>query len=143
MNWQELSATSHCQTALAVQQELQKGNIQEATHGLMELIEALSRSEKRALKSQLIRLMTHLIKWKSQPKRRSRSWVATIYNARREIKDIQKETPSLTTHVILEMWEECFRAATLDAEGEMNKESKISELSWKEVFEAEYRIESH
>lgn len=141
MNWQELSATSHYQTAVAIQQELQKGHVQEATNGIMELIEALSRSEKRALKSQLIRLMTHIIKWKSQPERRSRSWVATIYNARREIKDIQEETPSLTNGVILEMWKECFQAATLEAEGEMNRDSEISELSWEEVFEKEYLIE--
>jgi hypothetical protein len=141
MNWQEISATSHYQTAVVIQQELQKGNIEEANNGIMELIEALSRSEKRALKSQLTRLMMHIIKWKSQPEKRSRSWIATIYNARREIRDIQKETPSLTDNIILEMWEDCFDAAFLEAEGEMNKESEISKLSWKEVFEEEYRIE--
>ncbi|MBM3237141.1 DUF29 domain-containing protein [Candidatus Poribacteria bacterium] len=53
MNWQEISATSHYRTAVIIQQELQKGNIEEANNGIMELIEALSRSEKRALKSQL------------------------------------------------------------------------------------------
>lgn len=141
MNWQELSTTSHYQTAVAIQQELEKGNIEEVNNGIMELIEALSRSEKRALKSQLTRLMTHVIKWKSQPKKHSRSWVATIYNARREIRDIQEETPSLTDNIILEMWEDCFEAATLDAEGEMNKEAEVSKLSWEEVFEEEYRIE--
>jgi hypothetical protein len=141
MNWQELSATSHYQTALAVQQALQKGNIQEATHGLMELIEALSRSEKRALKSQLIRLMTHVIKWKSQPEKRSRSWVASIYNARSEIRDIQEETPSLTNQVIWDMWQDCLQAAILEAEGEMDKECPISALSWDEIFEEAYCIQ--
>ncbi len=140
MNWQELSVNSHYQTAVAVQHALQCGNIQEAGYGIAELIEALSRSEKRALKNQLIRLMMHIIKWKSQPERRSRSWLASIYNARREIRDIQKETPSLNRNVISEMWDDCLSAAILDAEGEMNKASEISELSWKEVFEEEYRI---
>ncbi|MCP4371207.1 MAG: DUF29 domain-containing protein, partial [Deltaproteobacteria bacterium] len=46
--------------------ELQNGNIHEATAGIQELIDALSRSEKRALKSHLIRLMMHIITWKSQ-----------------------------------------------------------------------------
>ncbi len=69
MNWQELSAHSHYQTALAIQTELRKGNISEANNGIMELITALSRSEKRALKSQVIRLMKHIIKWESQPQK--------------------------------------------------------------------------
>jgi hypothetical protein len=71
MDWQELSSTSHYQTAMAIKQALQRGNVQEAITGIEELIEALSRSDKRALKSQLIRLMMHIIKWKSQPKKRS------------------------------------------------------------------------
>jgi hypothetical protein len=39
MGWQELSTSSHYQTAVAIEQELQKGNIQEATAGVKELIE--------------------------------------------------------------------------------------------------------
>lgn len=97
-------------------------------------------SDNRALKSQLIRLLMHIIKWKSQPERRSRIWVATIYNARREIRDIQKETPSLNKRVISDMWDDCLNAAILDTEGEMNKLSEVSALSWQDVFEAEYKI---
>lgn len=85
MDWQVLSSNSHYKTAIAIKNELQKGNTQEAYTGIEELVEALSRSDKRALKSQLIRLMVHIIKWKSQPERRSFSWVASINNAREEI----------------------------------------------------------
>lgn len=138
MHWQELSTTSHYQTAVEIEQELQKGNIPEATTGIKELIEALGRSEKRALKSQLIRLMAHVIKWQTQPEKRSHSWVATIYNARDEIRDIQTETPSLTDDVMKEMWDKYFQAAKREAEGDMNQASSISALSWKEVFEEEY-----
>ena len=140
MNWQELSATSHYQTATEIKDKLQEGNVQEARIGIEELIEALARSEKRALKNQLIRLMMHIIKWKSQPERRSRSWSASIQNAREEILDIQEEIPSLTEAVILEMWEKCFRAAKREADGEMNRESQVSELSRKEVFEDQYEL---
>ena len=140
MNWQELAGNSHYETAIAVHQALESGNFQEADYGIRELIEALSRSERRALRSQLIRLMMHIIKWKSQSERRSRSWVASIYNARREIRDIQKETPSLNKQVISEMWDDCLNAAILDAEGEMNKLSEVSALSLTDVFEAEYKI---
>jgi hypothetical protein len=139
MDWQELSATSHYQTALEIEQKLEKGNIEEASTGLKELIEALGRSEKRALKSHLTRLMAHIIKWKTQPEKRSRSWVATIYNARDEIRDIQEETPSLTDEMIEEIWDKCLQAAKREAEADMNQDSPISELTWKEVFEDEYR----
>ena len=140
-DWKELSSTSHYKTALAIKEELKIGNIEEANTGLEEMIESLSRSDKRALRSQLIRLMTHIIKWKPQPYRRSLSWVATIKNAREEIRDIQDETPSLTDEVIQNMWIKCFNAAKREAEGQMNKITRISELSWKEVFEDSYEIE--
>jgi hypothetical protein len=140
MKWQELSTTSHYQTAVAIEQELQKGNVQEAAAGIKELIDALGRSEKRALKSHLVRLMVHIIKWKTQPEKRSHSWVATIYNAREEIADIQAETPSLTNSVIQEMWDKCFHAAKREAEGDMNQPASVSGLSCEEVFEERYEI---
>jgi len=54
------------------------------------LREALSRSEQRALRSQF-QLMVHILKWKTQPSRRTRSWVSTIVQARHAIEDIQLE----------------------------------------------------
>lgn len=142
MNWQELSATSHYKTALAIHHELHQGNSQEADKGIMELIDALSRSEKRALKSQLTRLMKHIIKWKTQPDYRSRSWVATIHNARVEITDIQEETPSLNNEVIKKLWNDCLALAIVEAEDEMRQETKIDTLSWEEVFESGYSLNS-
>ncbi len=141
MDWQILSSSSHYKTAVAIKNELQNGNMKEAYTGIEELIEALSRSDKRALKSQLVRLMMHIIKWKSQPGRRSFSWVASIKDAREEITDIQEETPSLTNQVIQDMWNRCLQIAIRDAQGEMNKKTDIKVLSWKEVFEDSYDIE--
>jgi hypothetical protein len=138
VNWARLSAESHYQVAVEIERALLQGDFDEAEAGIKELINALGRSEKRALKSQLIRLMAHIIKWKTQPERRSYGWVATIYNAREEIADIQAETPSLTGDVIREMWDACLLAATREAEGEMNQRSSVSSLSWQEVFEEEY-----
>ena len=84
MNWKELAITSHYQTAVAIQNELRQGNIEDSAIGIEELINALSRSEKRALRSQLTRLMMHIIKWYIQPTHRSRSWLISIENARVE-----------------------------------------------------------
>ena len=140
MNWQELSSTSHYKTAMALKNEIASGNLPEAVIGIEELIQALSRSEKRALKSQLIRLMLHIIKWQSQPERRSLSWVASIKDAREEIADIQEETPNLTDNVIKELWDKAFIIANRDAQAEMSKKSAVAELSWQEVFENGYDL---
>jgi aminopeptidase N len=140
MNWQELSATSHYKTALAIAHELELGHQSEADKGIKELINALSRSEKRALKSQLIRLMKHILKWKNQPDFRSRSWVATIQNARVEIKDIQEETPSLNDNAIKQMWDESLSLAIVEAEDEMRQAISIVDLSWEEVFKHPYLL---
>jgi len=137
-NWQQLSSTSPYQTAVAVKTELGNGDLQEAMTGIEELIEALARSEKRALKRQLVRLMLHIIKWQSQPARRSRSWLASIEDAREEIADIQEETPSLNDDIIRGLWDKAFSIAKRDAQAEMHNKTNITALSWQEVFEEEY-----
>lgn len=141
VNWARLSAESHYQVAVEIERALLQGDFDEAEAGIKELIHALGRSEKRALKSQLIRLMSHVVKWKTQPERRSYGWVAAIYNAREEIADIQAETPSLTGDAIREMWEASLRVATREAEGETNQRSNVLSLSWQEVFDEEYEID--
>ena len=140
MNWQEQAATSHYQTAVAIKQELGKGHVDEAKAGIEELVDALSRAERRALKSQLVRLMAHVLKWKTQPHKRSRSWAATIRSARNDIRDIQEDTPSLTDDVIRSIWDGCFEAAKDQAVSEIDEEVTGASLSWDEVFEVDYRV---
>ncbi len=140
MNWQDLAATSHYQTAVAVGNAIQRGETREAATGIEELIEALTRADKRALKSHLIRLMAHVIKWHTQPDKRSRSWRATINNARREIVDIQEDTPSLNRSAIEAIWDDSFDSAIEQAEGEMNQESELTRVTWAQLFEEKYEI---
>lgn len=140
MSWQELAATSHYQTAVAIAQELAAGNVREASVGLEELIEAVARSERRALRSQLIRLMVHVLKWREQPSKRSASWVVSILQAREEIAAIREEVPSLTREIIEGLWDYCAKAAARQAEAEMGRPLADPGLSWAEVFEADYPI---
>ncbi|MEY2914242.1 MAG: hypothetical protein RLZZ184_3551 [Cyanobacteriota bacterium] len=49
---------------------------------LIEEIESMGKSEKRELKSRLIVLLIHLIKWQYQPEKRSESWRSTITEQR-------------------------------------------------------------
>jgi hypothetical protein len=139
--WQDLATTSHYQTAVAVRDALRSGAVQEAAQGIEELIDALSRSERRALESHLVRLMQHIIKWKYQPTHRSRSWQSTIANARESIAEIQEETPSLTDDVIRRLWDRALRKAHREAEGDIDQGIPPLQLTWDEVFETEYSIE--
>jgi hypothetical protein len=141
-DWDWLAVCSHYQTAVTVQTLLKEGKSMEATAGLESLIEAMGRSEKRALKSQLIRLMLHIIKWKCQPKKRTASWAISIRSARREIEESQEEMPSLNRDFIESIWEQCFQVAVKDAEDEMGKKCQLTSLTWSEVFEDEYIFEN-
>ena len=137
-NWEELSTDSHLLLAQAVKDELTSGHIEQAQLGLQTLIDAMSRSDRRAMESFLTLLMTHIIKWKSQPEKRSVSWAKTILNARREIKRIQRDSPSLNRNYLESIWNECFNDARQDAELDMQKKSTIETLSWDEVFNESY-----
>lgn len=62
---------------------------------LAEEIESMGKTEKRELVSRLAVLLTHLLKWRYQPDRRSRSWELTIRIQRLEVRDHLADNPSL------------------------------------------------
>ncbi|MBS9384165.1 MAG: DUF29 domain-containing protein [Dolichospermum sp. BR01] len=65
---------------------------------LIEEISELGKSERRAIYSQLIRLLLHLLKWQYQPQRRSDSWLDSITDARTQIELTIKDSPSLKNY---------------------------------------------
>lgn len=142
-NWEFLIATSPYQTAIAIQQLLEEGKSMEASEGLNVLIDSMGSSERRAIKSQLTRLMTHVIKWNCQTELRSASWAITISDARTEIADSQEEYPSLNREYIESIWDKCFSRSVKNAEEEMGGKCQLTSLSWAEVFEDEYSLLKH
>jgi hypothetical protein len=66
---------------------------------IAEEIESMGRSDRRELKSRLVVLLMHLLKWRHQPGSRSRSWSATIDEQRLQIEGILGESPSLRPSV--------------------------------------------
>ena len=62
---------------------------------LIEEIEAMGRNEKRAVFSNLKILLQHLLKYRYQPEKRSRSWKATITEHRQRIEESFADSPSL------------------------------------------------
>ena len=62
---------------------------------LVEEIESMGRSEKRALESRLTVLLQHLLKWQYQPVRRGRSWQLTIKIQRIEFLKVLRDNLGL------------------------------------------------
>jgi hypothetical protein len=77
---------------------------------LLEEIEDMGRSEKRAFYSNLKILLMHLLKYSYQSEKRSNSWIASIVEHRQRIKKAFKESPSLQAYFI-EIVNECYQDA--------------------------------
>jgi hypothetical protein len=69
---------------------------------IAEELRSLGASDRRALRSQLERLLEHLLKWTYQPEKRTRSWLRSINDARRKIARILDDSPSLGREDILD-----------------------------------------
>ena len=66
---------------------------------LVEEIESLGRQQRQELRNRLGVLLGHLLKWQFQLDRRSKSWVATVREQRREILMLLEESPSLKPYL--------------------------------------------
>lgn len=84
---------------------------------LIEEIESMGRSEKRELKSRLIVLLMHLLKWQYQPEKRSESWRSTITEQRICIEELLEDSPSLRP-LLTEVFADCYEKARLKASEE-------------------------
>jgi hypothetical protein len=60
-----------------------------------EEIETMGRSERSVYRSQLERVLLHMLKWEAQPERRGVSWWLSITNGREEALRALEENPSL------------------------------------------------
>ena len=84
---------------------------------LIEEVESLGNSERKALRSQLTRLLMHLLKWQYQHDKRSNSWRLSIKEARKQIRRLLRDAPSLKNHMT-EKLALCYQDAIEDAADE-------------------------
>lgn len=98
------------------------------TEHLAEEIEDMGKSNKRALMNRFSILIAHLLKWKLQPIRRSKSWVLTIKHQRFEIMDLLKESPSLKHEIALQFEHAYEKALIIAAEQTGIDETKLPEV---------------
>ena len=95
---------------------------------LIEEIESMGKSQKRALISRMTVLLMHLLKWDYQPDRRSGSWKSNIITQRKEIKRLLKDNPGLKS-IITEMLTETY----LDAAEIASAETELPESTFPET----------
>ena len=91
---------------------------------LADEIEDVGKSEKRELANRMAVLLAHLLKWRSQPERRSASWRRTIEHQRERIALLIKGTPSLKAVLGEQDWRQDM---WLDAIAQASKETGIDE----------------
>lgn len=81
---------------------------------LVEEIEDLGASERRAIRNNLVVVLKHLLKYRYQPGRRSRSWLSSIAEHRRRLRDDLETSPSLRPYAS-ERFEQSYRDARQQA----------------------------
>lgn len=74
---------------------------------LLEELEDMSRRERKALKSNLIVIFLHLLKWQYQPEQRSGSWKGSLRKHRRRLNDDLQDSPSLKRY-LYEVFATCY-----------------------------------
>ncbi|MGF1933474.1 MAG: DUF29 domain-containing protein [Nostoc sp. ChiQUE02] len=84
---------------------------------LIDEIETMGRSEKKALRSNLEVVLMHLLKYKYQAEKRSGSWRATIREHRKCLREAVEESPSLKPY-LYEVFGLCYDDARLLAADE-------------------------
>ena len=75
---------------------------------LVEEVEDLGIGEKKAVRNNLVVVLKHLLKYRYQPGRRSRSWLSSIAEHRRRLRNDLKTSPSLRLYAH-EHFEECYQ----------------------------------
>ena len=66
-------------------------------HNLSEFLADMARRDRREVFSRLVALISHTLKWKHQPDRRSNSWRGTMLDQRRELVQLL-ESGTLRNH---------------------------------------------
>jgi hypothetical protein len=66
---------------------------------MAEEIESMGKRDYRALSSRVEVLLLHLLKWRYQPEKRSRSWLSTIQTQRERIERIVADSPSFRRRI--------------------------------------------
>jgi len=108
---------------------LREGRLSELdVANLLEELESMGRKDKKAIKSNLVIVLLHLLKHEFQPRRRSRSWLDSILEHRQRLRDDLTESPSLRGHL-----EAVFPEAYADARARAITQTGLSERAFPRI----------
>ena len=82
----------------------------------------MGKRDRRELESRLTVLVSHLLKWKYQSRKRSSSWRTTVRNQRTKLEVLFRDSPSLRARVT-----QCIEDAYPSAVGRASDETGLSE----------------
>ncbi|WP_334990934.1 DUF29 domain-containing protein [Nostoc sp.] len=115
---QTLYDTDYLQWIETTVEKLQSDDYANVDWGnLIEEIADMGRSERRSLKSNLIVILVHLLKWQFQPEKISGSWEGSIIEHRRRVKEALVDSPSLKSY-LESVFAECYAQAVKQAKAE-------------------------
>lgn len=99
---------------------LREGKLSQADiEHIAQEIESMGRTEKRELVSRLTVLLLHLLKWRYQPQKRTKSWESSIKVQRGLLADHLDDNPSLRPLAPIAV-ARAYQLAILEAVGETN-----------------------
>lgn len=108
---------------------------------LIEEIEDMGKSNKSALRSNVIVVLLHLLKWKYQPEKRTNSWKFSLREHRRRLEEDFEDSPSLQNYY-REIFPKCYGNARKLAADETGLVLEIfpveSLFTPEEVLDAEF-----
>lgn len=109
-----------------------------------EELESLGKSEKRELVSRLTVLLAHLLKWKYQPVKRTRSWRNTILTQRMDIQELLTDSPSLRS-ILEQSIAIAYKKAVLYAENETDMDTgtfpAVCPFTYEEILNKDFPTE--
>lgn len=104
---------------------------------LLEEMESMGKSDKRALESHLKIILVHLLKQKYQPSHAGKSWQDSIDNGRLQIEDIFEMSPNLkkfVPEIIQKVYLKARRHASNQTGIELDKFSKTCEWTLDDIL---------
>ena len=108
---------------------------------LAEEIESLGKSDRRALRSHIRRILRHFFKLVASPASEPRTgWRATIRDARSEIADVLRDSPSLRREIDRMVADEAPTAAELAAE-DLGEHGEPAQAGWTRLAEGGFPAE--
>jgi hypothetical protein len=108
---------------------------------LIEEIAAMARKDQKATKSNLVVLLTHLLKHQFQPEQRSSGWRGSIVEHRQRLRDDFEESPSLRAHaaaVFARAYADARQRASAETELPLRNLPRASPYTLEQVLDPEF-----